>query len=59
LIYEFECLKCNTRFEELTTDRNKQTSLCPDCQGTSKRVISKVNFNAVDMKSHRIFGHGT
>jgi len=59
LIFEYYCKKCENRFEELTTDCSKQISLCPDCQQPSNRIISKVNFNAVDLKSQRIFGHGT
>ena len=57
-IYEYECKSCGNIFEYLSL-RQKQLSFvkCPKCGALAKRKISKSNFNAVDLKCQRIFGH--
>lgn len=38
--YEYECNKCYYRFDKLQPITSKPTAKCPDCGGTSKRLIS-------------------
>jgi len=58
MIYEFKC-NCGHEFDIYTHDYNKKTEKCPVCGEDVKRVeISGANFNAVELRSYRVFGHG-
>ena len=49
-IYDFKCLKCNTKFEELC--RFEDTILCPTCKNPAERQISAPMFYFVDARGH-------
>lgn len=38
--YEYECTKCQYRFEEFQNITDKPLSKCPRCQGKLRRLIS-------------------
>lgn len=38
--YEYECSRCNNRFEELQSMTADPISKCPKCSGPVKRLIS-------------------
>lgn len=41
-IYEFVCIRCNTKFELLRSLRQaNEAADCPECQKPAKRVLSK------------------
>ncbi|MCI4445799.1 MAG: zinc ribbon domain-containing protein [Candidatus Aminicenantes bacterium] len=40
-IYEYVCLKCQKRFEQLVTNRQEEKAVCPYCQSEQvKKLIS-------------------
>jgi putative FmdB family regulatory protein len=39
-IYEYECIKCKYRFEELQKVTDKPLKICPKCGGQLRRLIS-------------------
>ncbi|MFH1562592.1 MAG: FmdB family zinc ribbon protein [Nitrospirota bacterium] len=38
--YEYECLKCEQRFEEFQKMSDEPIKICPECSGEVKRIIS-------------------
>ena len=38
--YEYECLKCEQRFEEFQKMTDEPIKICPECKGEVKRIIS-------------------
>ena len=38
-IYEYECGKCQLRFERKQSFDEEPITMCPQCQGKSRRVI--------------------
>ena len=59
-IFEYRCDYCKNVFDDfLHTWRNQET-VCPECKRlvTDKdRVMSMSNFNAIDLRCQRMFGH--
>lgn len=58
-IFEFRCI-CGTVFETYKHSHNDQNAKCPNCgkEVTKEyRVMSVTNFNEVDLRCQRIFGH--
>lgn len=43
-VYEYECLGCGERFEELQGIKDKPLKSCKFCGGTIKRLISQSSF---------------
>jgi len=59
-IYEYKCENCGHVFDEFKYTYRKQQAICPKCQHMAKskdRIMSLTNFNAVDLKCQRLFGH--
>lgn len=50
-VYEYECPKCNHKFEELREMRDKDTATCPKCGGKVEQQISTFNFTLRQWKS--------
>lgn len=38
--YEYECTSCHIRFEKFQSIKDDPLSMCPECNGTLKRLIS-------------------
>ena len=38
-IYEYECSKCNCRFEKRQSFSDEAVTICPHCQSHSKRIL--------------------
>lgn len=38
--YEYECTSCNIRFEKFQSIKDDPLSVCPECNGSVKRLIS-------------------
>jgi putative FmdB family regulatory protein len=38
--YEYECVDCNYLFEEFQRITDQPISICPNCEGRTKRLIS-------------------
>jgi putative FmdB family regulatory protein len=38
--YEYKCLECNDKFEEVQDVKDDPVSICPKCNGKVKRLIS-------------------
>jgi putative FmdB family regulatory protein len=43
-IYEYECKKCNHRFETLTKKPTNKPETCPECGDVAPKVVSKSTF---------------
>lgn len=43
-IYEYECITCHHRFENLTKKPTNKPKKCPKCGDVSEKVISKSSF---------------
>lgn len=43
-IYEYECLKCGSRFEIMQKFNDKSPSKCSSCGGKIKKLISNTSF---------------
>jgi len=56
-IYEYKCRKCK-EVSEVFQHCKLESILCKYCNGKAFPIMSRSNFNAVELKSHRIFGHG-
>ena len=59
-VFEWKCPKCGIVFDIFKFNNNDQSATCPDCKElvTAKdRVMSVSNFNAIDLRCQRIFGH--
>ncbi len=41
-IYEYECCECGFRFERRQRFDDESVSLCPECQGKSRRCLHSV-----------------
>ena len=39
--YEYECLKCEYRFEEFQKMSDEPVKICPKCKGEVRKLISK------------------
>ncbi len=39
-IYEYECLKCNHKFQLRQNFRDPAETVCPNCQGDIRKVIT-------------------
>lgn len=39
-LYEFECIKCGHKFEQIKTVEGRNLSTCPECGDYAKRVVS-------------------
>jgi putative FmdB family regulatory protein len=51
-IYEYECLKCNARFEYLVRGSQEEV-ICPECgKKELRRLISAFAFNSKDSKGN-------
>ena len=37
--YEYECLKCNERFEKFQSIKDEPLKKCPQCRGNVRRLI--------------------
>ena len=58
-IYEFKCDNCGKITEQLSNNNKLTIIKCPECDlGTATKIISVVEFNKIELKSQRIFGHG-
>ena len=58
-IYDFKC-ECGTEFEEYKHKFvEDDTAACPVCSRQAQRAPSMngTNFNAIDLKCQRLFGH--
>ena len=38
-LYEYECKECGVRFERRQPYQDKPLTVCPECNGTLRRVI--------------------
>lgn len=59
-IYQYRCGYCNHVFEDFRHTYRKQTTQCPKCKRIvtkENRVMSLTNFNAVNLRCQREFGH--
>ncbi|MDD4939323.1 MAG: zinc ribbon domain-containing protein [Candidatus Omnitrophica bacterium] len=51
-IYEYNCLKCNLRFEYLVRSSSREIA-CPHCQsGQLKRLVSAFAFSSKDKQGN-------
>lgn len=39
-LYEYKCEYCDCIFEELVKFNDRRNPKCPECKGTSKRLVS-------------------
>ncbi|HHO75874.1 MAG TPA: zinc ribbon domain-containing protein [Deltaproteobacteria bacterium] len=44
-IYEYKCLKCNHEFEAMQKFSESAISMCPNCSGPVKKLISRSSFH--------------
>ena len=52
MLYEFECKECGKMFEEnRLLKKNTQSAVCPECNGESKKIMSKFGFKIVGYSS--------
>ena len=40
-IYEYECKRCHSRFEQLESISQEPLKVCPTCGGEAQRLISR------------------
>lgn len=43
-IYEYQCQKCQHKFEEIQKVSDPHVATCPQCGGTVERLISQTSF---------------
>ncbi|OGQ21574.1 MAG: hypothetical protein A3I05_03480 [Deltaproteobacteria bacterium RIFCSPLOWO2_02_FULL_44_10] len=43
-IYEYQCEKCSKAFERFQKITDLPLTICPDCQGAVKRIVSRTSF---------------
>lgn len=55
-IYQYKCEKCGELIEVFEHHYSGQWKMC-SCGGTAHKIISHTNFNAVDIRCQREFGH--
>lgn len=58
MIYEFECTKCNKKFE-LTRklSENTNSSICPECNNEAKKIMSQFGFKVIGFNSLNGYSH--
>jgi putative FmdB family regulatory protein len=59
-IFEWKCNNCGTVFDRFKFRNDDQNDVCPKCNRlvtVENRVMSVSNFNAIDLRCQRIFGH--
>ena len=43
-IYQYQCEKCNTIFEELLNKPSDKKGKCPNCESPSKKIPTNITF---------------
>lgn len=59
-IFEWRCDICGTLFDMFKYNYHDQEAECPTCKSkvtAEQRVMSVSNFNAIDLRCQRLFGH--
>jgi len=59
-VFEYRCNKCLTVFDAFKHNHKDQNTNCPNCQNAvteKERVMSVSNFNRIDIRCQRLFGH--
>ncbi len=44
-IYEYQCTNCGEKFELLQSFNDPPVTICKNCKGEAKRIISLANFH--------------
>lgn len=48
-IYDFRCGSCNKEFEEYLKSWREPNPNCPDCNGTTEKLVSRVSIDTTGM----------
>lgn len=46
-LYDFQCTKCEHKFDDFLTSYKKPNSKCPKCGGETERLVSMFSCNVV------------
>lgn len=48
-IFEYQCIKCGSRFEEIVIGKSDQETVCPDCgSDQTRKLMSAFSWSGAD-----------
>lgn len=58
-LYEYQCSRCEIRFESRKSIEDRHSTICPKCAGIAEKIISAANYTfgwVLDPMCHERFG---